>query len=698
MEYTARMNEHALVSRAAAAGSCVLLKNVANTLPFAGTLDAPVRVAVFGIGQIFTPTGLSGMDPWRRVGILDGLSAERTVAQDTLLAHNTAPGARASRRARGCPLETSAEEFASSNDAAVVVLARPGRRTMTRSSPILSRTCSKRSRALFPASCWSLPRGATWELTQEARSCGAIVLLGLAGQEAGYALADVLTGKVCPSGKLSFSWPRSWNRSDLPRSSWTVSSATAILTPSAASFFSRLADGLGYGKAEFSSVSVGLDGCEVTVSATVENTGETYPVQEVVQVYCSRPDSGKTGPAWFLDTFQKTQVLAPGEQQTLHLRFPVTELAIFREKASAYVLEEGYYDIRVGNSSRGTCLAGSIRLTRSAVVQAVTPCAFPDAELPARKEPVHLYTYPGEAEELETARRRAIRLSDRNLPRRSRKKGRPFTGCRGDDARHTLDEVKSGACSAFTFVAGMDDTSLRKIVCDFGFCPSDVPGALGASAELPRYGLQPMTIASGVCGLALKKDLEQDDGTVRHQYTTGFPAPGMLACSFDPDLIFSVGKAIGREMQEYGVAFCLAPGCALQRTPFDAVSQESWSEDPVLTGLCALFFCKGVQTHGAAILRTGTLPRSLDIRLSSLRDIYALPFEIAASACKAALLPDSIVNGEALGEDCDLIRSLIIDWKFSGMFLSDGERYTQEPDRVTLERSALRIMRVLTQK
>lgn len=57
MEYTARMNEHALVSRAAAAGSCVLLKNVANTLPFAGTLDAPVRVAVFGIGQIFTPPG-----------------------------------------------------------------------------------------------------------------------------------------------------------------------------------------------------------------------------------------------------------------------------------------------------------------------------------------------------------------------------------------------------------------------------------------------------------------------------------------------------------------------------------------------------------------------------------------------------------------------------------------------------------------
>ena len=79
MEYTARMNEHALVSRAAAAGSCVLLKNVENTLPFAGTKDEPVRVAVFGIGQIFTPTGLTGMEPWRKIGILDGLTAEPTV-------------------------------------------------------------------------------------------------------------------------------------------------------------------------------------------------------------------------------------------------------------------------------------------------------------------------------------------------------------------------------------------------------------------------------------------------------------------------------------------------------------------------------------------------------------------------------------------------------------------------------------------
>ena len=698
MEYTARMNEHALVSRAAAAGSCVLLKNVANTLPFAAEAGAQTRLAVFGIGQIFTPMYLSGMDSFRKIGILDGLCAEPGLLPDSLLAHKYRAWALEHPEGSEMPLgNLSMEEFASANDAAVVVLAR----TASHYDPKLTsfeQDMLKKVTGVFSRVALVIAAPGYLELTVDARNCGAIVFLGLAGQEAGYALADVLAGKVCPSGKLSFSWPEKLESFGLAAQQLDGFSGYRYFDTYGGEILYPFGYGLGYGKSELSSVSVGLDGCDVVVSVEVENTGETYPVQEVVQVYASRPDSGKGGPAWFLDTFGKTLLLAPGETQTLHLRFPVTELAVYREKASAFVLEEGYYDIRIGTSSRATCLAGSIRLTRSAVVQAITPCQFPDTVLPARKEPVQLFTYPGESEEREAAHRRAIRLSDRNLPRRSRKKGRPFTGCRGDEQQYTLADVKEGRCSVFTFVAGLDDASLRKLVCDFGFCPTDVSGALGASAELPRYGLSPMTIASGVCGLALKKDIELDDGTYRHQYTTGFPAPTLLACSFDPDLIFSVGKAIGREMQEYGVSFCLTPGCALLRTPFDAVSQESWSEDAVLSGICALFFCKGVQTHAAAVLRAGTLPHSLELSLSAFRDVYGLPFEIAAGACKAFLLPDSSVNGESLGEDSSLIRSLILDWKYSGMFLSDGERYSQEPDRTALERSALRIVRVMMQQ
>lgn len=117
------------------------------------------------------------------------------------------------------------------------------------------------------------------ELTQEARSCGAIVLLGLAGQEAGYALADVLTGKVCPSGKLSFSWPEKLESFGLAAQQLDSFLGYRYFDTFGGELLFPFGYGLGYGKAEFSSVSVGLDGCDVTVSATVENTGETYPVQ-----------------------------------------------------------------------------------------------------------------------------------------------------------------------------------------------------------------------------------------------------------------------------------------------------------------------------------------------------------------------------------------------------------------------------------
>lgn len=231
MEYTARMNEHALVSRAAAAGSCVLLKNVENTLPFAGTKDEPVRVAVFGIGQIFTPTGLTGMEPWRKIGILDGLTAEPTVKPDALLAHKYRAWALEHPEGSELPLGSlSMEEFASMNDAAMIVLAR----SAAHYDPKLTsfeQDMLKKVTGAFSRVVLVIAAPGYMELTPEARACHAIVFLGLAGQEAGYALADVVSGKVCPSASCRSAGRRRWNRSALPRSSSTASLATAILTP-----------------------------------------------------------------------------------------------------------------------------------------------------------------------------------------------------------------------------------------------------------------------------------------------------------------------------------------------------------------------------------------------------------------------------------------------------------------------------------
>ena len=698
MELTPRLTRNALVSRAAAAGSMVLLRNTNGALPLLPEAGEPLPAAVFGIGQLFTACCQKAMTPWRTIDILSGLSASDRVKPDSLLAHKYRSWALEHPDGSPMPLERiSLEELAEHNRAALIVVTRfPGdeRLSLTPGEREMIAAVS----AAFARSVLILNTPGYLELGESARACAAVLFMGVAGQEAGYALADVLTAKSLPCGRLAHSWPEKLSSFDEAAETadrfsgyrWFDSFGTELLYP--------FGYGLSYGRAELGAVSVGLDGTDVFVTAEVRNTGETWPVQEVVQVYVSHPEGKLEQPVYLLDCFAKSKLLEPGESQTLTLRFPVTELSVFREDASAYCLDEGYYDIRVGTASRNTCVAGSIRLTRGAVVQPVEPLKLGPALCRSRSGAA-AYTYPGEKEELEQARRHAIRLSDRNLPRGGRKKGREFSGCRGDGKPHTLQELQKGWCTIFQLVASLDDESLRRLVCDFGFCPSELPGALGASAALERYGIPAVTLAAGSDGLQLTRDIRDDEGkTVRHQFCTAFPAPGLLACSFDPALIGSVGAAVGKEMKEYGVALWLAPGANLQRTPRQPGFWECWSEDPVLSGLCAAAMAAGVGENGAAVLRTADTRRALAVSLPAWRDLYALAFEIAAGSYRAALLPALSVNGEPLGENSPIVRSMIVDWKYTGMFLADGERYTNGPTRVELEKSALRIVKLLAER
>ena len=697
MEYTPRMLDAALTARSAAAAGMVLLKNVQNTLPLCAEDGAPLPVAVFGIGQIFTPCCTAAMQPWRKISVLDGLCASEAVRPDGLLSHKYRTWALEHPEGSEYPLTSlSMEELAGANRAAIVVIARAPERTdctLTDSETQMLRSVT----AAFGRTVLVLATPGFLELNDAAMACSAIVWMGIAGQEGGAALADLLTAAVMPMGKLSFSWPVSlaaFDEANAQRDQFVGyryfdSFRTELRWP--------FGYGLGYGTCTLGSVSVGLDGSDVTVTAEVENTGETYPASEVVQVYVSRPSSDRTQPVWLLDCFARTKLLAPGEHETLHLRFPVTELAAFRESACAFVLDEGYYDLRVGFHTRASYLAGSLRSMQSAMVQAVTPLHL-DAPAGRTRDPQLAFTYPEEAEELAAARKYAIRLSPRNLPKRSRKKGDAFQGCRGDGETHTLPEVRAGACNVFSLIASMDDHSLRTLVDQFGFCPTDVPGALGASPAIERYRIPAMQIAAGSEGLYLTREIrDEDEQIVRRQSVTAFPSASLLACTFDPDAVRAVGRAIGREMREYGVQLWLAPSLQLQADPRTPGTAERWSEDPVLTGVLAAALAEGVVRYGAAVLRAGELPEDAAMDAASLRDTWLLPYELAAPAYRAALLPSGTFCGELLGEDCPLVRSWIVDSRFRGMFLADGERYVSAPQRLDFERSAVRILKLMTE-
>ena len=694
MDISIRMQDHAAVSRAAAAAGMVLLKNTGRTLPLVPETGERFPLAVFGTAQLLTPLGAEGMTPWRTVSILDGLCASDSLRPDGLLAHKYRAWVLEHPDGQELPLSDAVlDELTGSCAAAVVCIGRsaPSEDLSLRGeeAALLERVAARFSRTVLV-----LASPGYLDIAEPARQVGAVLWMGLAGQEGGHALADLLSARAVPSGHLASAWPAdpgAFGRAAAQTDSFVGSRyfdsfGEEVLYP--------FGCGLSYGTVTLGSVSAGLDGCDVVVTAEAENTGSTYPAQELVQVYVSHPERADF-PAQILHAYAKTGVLAPGQKQTLTLRFPVTELSVFHESASAFVLEEGFYDIRVGTNSRACCAAASIRVMRSAVVQAVTHLPFPPTQ--ARTRPAGAaFTYPEEAEELAAARRRAIRFSDRDLPRQSRRKGREFSGCRADGQLHTFRELQEGRCSVFQLVASMEDESLRRLVYGFGGEPASVPGALGASAELPQYGIPAVQIAGGSMGLKLQKDVENEEGEiVRHQYTTLFPAASLLACSFDTEQIRAVGRAIGQEMREFGVGLWLAPGLELQRGPACAANADTWSEDPIVTGLCARALADGVRVGGSAVLGCADAPRQAVMSQSAWRDTWALPFEIAAGVCRVCLLPGCTLSGMPLCEDSALLRSILADWRYPGAFVCEAERYGAEPDRITLEKSALRILRAL---
>ena len=189
----------------------------------------------------------------------------------------------------------------------------------------------------------------------------AIVLAWQPGEEAGNAIADVLTGKVCPSGKLTMTWPVSVydhaSSRHFPSRGATSDHEEGIYVGYRYfdTFKKDVAYPFGYGLSyttfDYSKPSVKVSGEKVSVSVTVKNTGSVSG-KEVAQVYVTAPAGQLEKPAQELKAFAKTRELRPGESQTLTMELQRRDLASYDEARSQWLTEGGQYVFRIGASSR----------------------------------------------------------------------------------------------------------------------------------------------------------------------------------------------------------------------------------------------------------------------------------------------------------------------------------------------------------
>ena len=207
--------------------------------------------------------------------------------------------------------------------------------------------------------------------------------------EGGNSLADLITGKVNPSGKLTMTWPvaatdhhstknfpgnidfysfkeMAAGKRAIPGHTYTNHEEDIYVGYRYFDTFNKevaypFGYGLSYTTFGFSKPVVKVNGDQVTVSVTIKNTGKVSG-KEVAQVYVTAPKGKLEMPSQELKAFAKTRELQPGEQQTLTMQIPVRMLASFDEQESQWLTVSGQYTFRIGASSR------DIRCTATAKV------------------------------------------------------------------------------------------------------------------------------------------------------------------------------------------------------------------------------------------------------------------------------------------------------------------------------------------
>lgn len=557
-----------------------------------------------------------------------------------------------------------------------------------------------------------------------------VLLMSQGGMEGGTAAVRVLNGQVNPSGKLTDTWAK--NYSEYPSSKTFSSNDGNSLQEDYKddiyvgyryfdSFNVKPAYEFGYGLSyttfNMNVVSVEANENLVTVKVKVQNTGN-YKGKEVAEVYFSAPSGKLNKPYQELAGYGKTDLLAPGESQTLTISYDTSEMSSYSEKDGAYIMEKGNYVVRVGNSSRNTHVGAVLSLDSTVTTEQISNQMKIDKNINTLKgKGSSAYSYAEEANEIAKAPK--IQLSSKGLNlidgnNSSKYNNETVTSYTADsiDSSNvksdykenqkkvavkkdaTLYDVYNKNITMEQFVAGLSNEELANIVEGIGMGgTSPVVGAEansvnGAAGETTgnyyeTHGIPNIVLSDGPAGIRISYAYEKDN-KVYYQYATAWPIGSLLAQSWNQDLVEKVGEKIGQEMNEFGVTLWLAPGMNIHRNPLCGRNFEYYSEDPFLTGTMGKAATKGVQTIpgiGVTIKHFATNNQENNrsgenntVTERALREIYLKGFEMTVKGAQPMAIMSSYnkINGKYTGADYNLLTDIVRgEWNFDGLVMTD---------------------------
>ncbi len=497
-----------------------------------------------------------------------------------------------------------------------------------------------------------------------------------AGMEGGLAIADILCGDVNPSGKLTDTFAKEF--SDYPSADTFNESDDYVeyfediyvgyryfetIPGASLKVVYPFGYGLSYTEFSISKPLATLNDDKITIKTTVKNIGE-FAGKEVVQAYVSAPRGVLGKSKISLAGFKKTKLLTPGEEQDIIIEFKVADMASYDDlgklKMSAFVLEQGEYIFYVGNSCRNLA-AADYRYTvdKNFVVtnQVSQKCA------PNKLEKRMLSD--GSFEKLPS------------FPIKSYDDVLAFTN--NEDAPESvkpfqLADVADGKITLDQFVSQMTDDELIQLMSGV---PSQGVANTNGFGGIERLGIPAVMTVDGPAGVRLHIGV----GIA----TTAWPCATLLACTWNPDLAYKIGKAGALEAKENGLAIWLTPALNIHRNPLCGRNFEYFSEDPLIAGKFAAAKVNGIQSVNIAASakhfacnNKETNRKYSDSRVSerALREIYLRGFEICVKEAQPWTIMSSynLVNGRRCCTGFEQIQGILRDeWGFKGMVTSDWD-------------------------
>ncbi|MBI9011594.1 MAG: glycoside hydrolase family 3 C-terminal domain-containing protein [Clostridiales bacterium] len=432
--------------------------------------------------------------------------------------------------------------------------------------------------------------------------------------------------------------------------------------------------GLSYTDFEWELVNSVIDDDMVTVDVKVKNTGDRDG-KDVVQVYFSAPyyEGGIEKSSIELGAYAKTSLLKPNESEVLSIAFKTREMSSYdMETLEAFVLEAGNYEIHISKNVHEPMISLNYEVKDTIVYtkddKTGTPIEnqfdYADGNLKYLSRADWENTYPSDEDLSLTATDEFVK--DFNRTPEKVEGTLPTTGAENNIV---LKDLKGLDYNDPKWDAFLDQFTMEEM-------NALVNTGAYRTLGFERLGLPDTVLMDGPAGI---------NNFFKETTAASYPTEIVIASTWNDDLAYKMGEAVGMEANAYGVDGWYAPGMNLHRSPKGGRNFEYFSEDPLLSGKMSTGMVSGAQSKDILVFMKHFAMNEQEINARSgvvvfaneqaMRELYLKPFEITVKEAQVTGVMSSFIHigHKWSGGNPELLQNVLRDeWGFVGVVSTDA--------------------------